>query len=148
MDRKMVKAIEKKWKDDALSEQSSPFCVGCAVRIRSCRIDMCYPANSTRLGTLRVENVVLTTKLDLYQTNEMLSMSIHLTGMQLDDRSPYYSELYPVKAVLCSNSELVASQTEVELIKYFGDDPNRECDLKLSVIVPEGLQLYYIHTHR
>ncbi|WKX95651.1 hypothetical protein Q1695_012255 [Nippostrongylus brasiliensis] len=134
--------------DDALSEQSSPFCVGCAVRIRSCRIDMCYPANSTRLGTLRVENVVLTTKLDLYQTNEMLSMSIHLSGMQLDDRSPYYSELYPVKAVLCSNSELLASQTEVKLIKYFGDDPNRECDLKLSVIVPEGLQLYYIHTHR
>ncbi|VDO43568.1 unnamed protein product, partial [Haemonchus placei] len=135
-------------KDLTIKSMLVPFCVGSAVRVRSLRIDMNYPANSTRLGVIRLENAVVSSKLNLYQAQETLSICILVDGLRVDDRTPYYSELYPEKMILCDGNNVVPSHAEIRIVKFLGEDANRECDLRLSVTVPETMRLYYIHTHR
>ncbi|KAK6038827.1 hypothetical protein COOONC_23668 [Cooperia oncophora] len=134
--------------DITIKPKHPPFCVGCSVRARLWRIDMNYPANSTRLGTIRLENAVLSSKLLLYQPKEVLSISVLLDGLKVDDRTPCYSELYPERVVLCDGNNVLPSQAEIRIVKYLGEDPTRECDLQLGVVVPETMRLYYVHTHR
>ncbi|KAK6738708.1 hypothetical protein RB195_020676 [Necator americanus] len=126
-----------------------PLRVGCAARVRSWRIDMNYPANSTRLGAIRLENAMLNSTLKLHETVETLSIALLVDGLRIDDRTPFFSELYPERLVLChGGASVLPSHAEVTILKYLGEDSTRECDLRVGIVVPETMQLYYVHTHR
>ncbi|KAK6028476.1 hypothetical protein OSTOST_05479, partial [Ostertagia ostertagi] len=76
----------------------------------------------------------------LHQVKEALSISVLVDGLRVDDRTPYYSELYPERVMLCDTSNVLPSHAEIRIVKFLGEDPSRECDLQLSVIVPETMR--------
>ncbi|RCN26568.1 hypothetical protein ANCCAN_27705 [Ancylostoma caninum] len=110
---------------------------------------MNYPANSTRLGAIRMQNAMMSTTLKLYEAVETLSIALLVDGLRIDDRTPYYSEQYPERVVLChGGTSVFPSHAEIKILKYLGEDTTRECDLRVDVVVPDTMQLYYVHTHR
>lgn len=56
-------------------------------------------------------------QLNLHQAVEMLSITVLLEGLRIDDRTPYYSELYPERMVLCSGPGVLPSQAEIKIVK-------------------------------
>lgn len=36
----------------------------------------------------------------------------------------------------------------IDIVKYLGEDPNRECDVSIRFHVPVNQKFYYVHTHR
>ncbi|KIH60557.1 hypothetical protein ANCDUO_09192, partial [Ancylostoma duodenale] len=110
---------------------------------------MNYPANSTRLGAIRMHNAMMSTTLKLYEAVETLSITLLVDGLRIDDRTPYYSEQYPERVILChGGTSVLPSHAEIKILKYLGEDTTRECDLRVGIVVPDTMQLYYVHTHR
>ncbi|EYC35202.1 hypothetical protein Y032_1116g3628, partial [Ancylostoma ceylanicum] len=132
-----------------MKPKHNPLRVGCGVRVGSWRIDMNYPANSTRLGAIRMQNAMMSTTLKLYEAVETLSIALLVDALRIDDRTPFYSEQYPERVVLChGGTSVLPSHAEIKILKYLGEDTTRECDLRVGIVVPDTMQLYYVHTHR
>ncbi|KAJ1353257.1 hypothetical protein KIN20_009851 [Parelaphostrongylus tenuis] len=131
-----------------MESKMNALCVGCTLRMRSWRVSMNYPANSTRLGVIRVENAVISTQVNLNELLNTLSISLLLDGLHVDDRTPFYSELYPERLVLCGVNTVLPTHAEIKVVKFLGEDASRECDLQVNIVVPETMKFYYVHTHR
>ncbi|ETN71354.1 hypothetical protein NECAME_14246, partial [Necator americanus] len=92
---------------------------------------------------------IMQSSLKLHETVETLSIALLVDGLRIDDRTPFFSELYPERLVLChGGASVLPSHAEVTILKYLGEDSTRECDLRVGIVVPETMQLYYVHTHR
>ncbi|VDM54913.1 unnamed protein product [Angiostrongylus costaricensis] len=122
--------IQKENQESDLATESkvNALCVGCTLRVRSWRINMNYPANSTRLGVIRVENAVISTQIS--KTN---FRHIFFYGSNL---------------IVVQQRRLETLTKFVLKVIFLGEDATRECDLQVNIVVPETMKFYYVHTHR
>ncbi|CAD6197787.1 unnamed protein product [Caenorhabditis auriculariae] len=155
--------------EDLLARKPPPFSVASVIRAKSCRIGMPFPRNDTRLGFMTIDGLELESDVVLNELLETLSMTLSMDGMRVDDRTPLYSEMYPERLVLVDSdvTDVVSAassahrkplprpqqlpperRAKIHIIKYLGEDPNRECDLKFKFHVPQTMRFYYVHTHR
>ncbi|VDN28794.1 unnamed protein product [Cylicostephanus goldi] len=89
------------------------------MRVGSWRIDMNYPANSTRLGAIRLENAMMSAMLKLYEKVETVSVALLVDGLRIDDRTPFYSELYPERVILShGGTSVLPAHAEIKILKY------------------------------
>ncbi|NP_001348705.1 Ricin B-type lectin domain-containing protein [Caenorhabditis elegans] len=148
------------------SKAVASFLVGCTLRARNWRVGMPFPKNNTRLGVISLMNTELESTMELSESNSnTLAMKLMVDGMRIDDSTPFYSEMYTERLIMLDEQFENASsgfggptQTKrrlddskrivIDVVKYLGEDPSRECDVSIGFHVPSNQKFYYVHTHR
>ncbi|UMM18768.1 hypothetical protein L5515_014679 [Caenorhabditis briggsae] len=148
------------------TKSTSSFLVGCTLRARNWRVSMPFPKNHTRLGVVSLVNTELESTMELSESNSnTLAIKLMVDGLRIDDSTPFFSEIYSERLIMLdeqfentSNGFGVAPTTKrklddskrivIDVVKYLGDDPNRECDISIGFHVPSNQKVYYVHTHR
>ncbi|CAB3411170.1 unnamed protein product [Caenorhabditis bovis] len=140
----------------------SPFRVGCLMRIRTWRVGMPFPRNQTSLGFLTFQNAEVESTVVLNETLDVLTVTLALDGINIEDTTPFYSELYGEKMILMDDATEQGNfgapiakrkldesrRIRISIVKYLGDNKNRECDMEIKLFVPTTMRFYYVHTHR
>ncbi|EFO91326.1 hypothetical protein CRE_11977 [Caenorhabditis remanei] len=148
------------------SKTTSSFLVGCTLRARTWRVGMPFPKNNTRLGVICLMNTELESTMELSENNSnTLAIKLMVDGIRIDDSTPFFSEMYPERLIMIDEQFENASygfgmapstkrklddskRIVIDVVKYLGDDPKRECDISISFHVPTNQKVYYVHTHR
>lgn len=149
-----------------VSKPTASFLVGCTLRARTWRVGMPFPKNHTRLGVVSLMNTELESTMELSESNSnTLAMKLMVDGMRIDDSTPSFSEMYPERLIMLDEQFEHAStgfglapvakrkledskRIVIDVVKYLGDDPKRECDISITFHVPSNQKVYYVHTHR
>ncbi|CAI5441534.1 unnamed protein product [Caenorhabditis angaria] len=151
--------------DGRISTKPPPFRVACIMRTKSWKIGMPFPKNRTKLGTIYMNNAELESIIVLNDSSNTLSVSFSMDNIRIEDSTPSYSEMYQERLIIIDehhensnthfgNGPIVkkrlddSKRIQINVIKYLGEDPNREFDTKIQFEVPTNQRFYYVHTHR
>uniref|UniRef100_A0A1I7RJH2 Ricin B-type lectin domain-containing protein n=1 Tax=Bursaphelenchus xylophilus TaxID=6326 RepID=A0A1I7RJH2_BURXY len=114
---------------------------------------MNYPANSTQLGQIALEESELDLKINLNDPEDPMKLQLAIGDFSLSDLTPFYSDKYGQRVAIerkIQKSLEKEDKITVDVLKFRTDDPElkRKFDIKVDVKTPKELELFYIHTHR
>uniref|UniRef100_A0A915ASC0 Vacuolar protein sorting-associated protein 13D n=5 Tax=Parascaris univalens TaxID=6257 RepID=A0A915ASC0_PARUN len=163
-----LRSAHKTFSETSISKRStSGEFYGLKISVRSVmlRINMNYASNKTQLGVLRTMEPSVLVQVMLGDEDEPLRAALSFTSLTVSDTTPFYSTLYGERLVLQPSDNVEQSESRkskdadnsssqsriaVDIIKYFPPDPQlkRKYDMRVAVVVPNAMNVAYVHTHR